>query len=345
MTTPAVAAGGAPPVVRGDYFVSVVAPLRDDAPILREFVEDVLGVLRTHYLNYELVLVDDGSTDTTPDVMAELLREHGSLRYVRLSRDYGEEIAITAGLDTVIGDFVVVMLPNTDPPALIPQFVQKARSGAGVVFGIRNTRRGDGPLTRVLARLWYAYSGRVLKLRVPRDSSQFRALSRPAVNAVVRMRDQYRYLRVLTGEIGYQATGVRYDEILRDARRGNRSLLARSRTTLDIIFSSSTHPLRMATYLGLATSVANLLWAVVAALGGAALGDARGDGVARGLVLQVALVFFVLMAVLTVFGEYLGQVHAESRDRPLYHVLEERDSPLRIVSESRRNVVTHSLTD
>ena len=344
--TPGATAGGgsAPPAVRADYFVSVVAPLRDDAPILREFVEDVLGVLRANYLNYELVLVDDGSDDATPSIMSELLAEHGSLRCIRLSRDYGEEIAITAGLDTVIGDFVVVMLPNTDPPALIPQFVQKARSGAGVVFGIRNRRQGDGPLARALARLWYVYSGRVLKLRVPRDSSQLRALSRPAVNAVVRMRDRYRYLRVMTGDIGYQATGIRYDEILRNPRRRRRSLLERGRTTLDIIVSNSTHPLRTVTYLALLASVANLAWAGARALG-RAVDDDRVVSELTGLSLQLAFMFFLVTAVLTVIGEYVGQVHHEQRDRPLYHVLEERDSPLRIVSESRRNVVMQSVTD
>jgi dolichol-phosphate mannosyltransferase len=338
-----VAPPAAPPAVRADYFVSVVAPLHDDAAIAREFVTDVVGVLRANYLNYELVLVDDGSEDDTPRIMSELLTEHGSLRYVRLSRDYGEEIAITAGLDTVIGDVVVVMLPNSDPPALIPQFVQKARSGAGVVFGIRNQRTGEGPLTRGLVRLWYAYSGRVLKLRVPRDSSQFRALSRPAVNAVVRIRDRYRYLRVISGDIGYQATGIRYDQILRNPRRRGRTLLQRARTTLDIIVSNSTHPLRSVTYLGLLASLANLAWAASATVRGS--DDLAGPGHLATLPLQLAFMFVIIMLVLTVIGEYVGQAHAEARDRPLYHVLEERDSPVRMVSESRRNVVTESVAE
>ena len=325
-----------------DCFVSVVAPLRDDAPIVRGFVEDVIGVLRASYTNYELVLVDDGSHDETVDVVLQLLKEQECVRLVRLSREFGEEIAITAGLDSVIGDFVVVMLPNTDPPALIPTFVQKVRTGAGIAFGIRRTRAGDSLLVRIFARLWYLYSGRFLKLRLPRNSSQYRALTRAAVNAHVRIRDRYRYLRMLSADVGYQAAGIYYDEILRNPRRRQRSFLQRVGVTIDIIVSNSTHPLRTITWLGVIASVLNVLYAgyVVFAFVRA---DDRMAEAWTALSLQSAAMFFFVLVILTVMSEYVGHILVESRDRPLYHVLEEHESPVRIATASRRNVVTESV--
>ena len=328
--------------VLADCFVSVVAPLRDDAPIVRAFVEEVLGVLRASYTNYELVLVDDGSEDGTDRIVSELLARFECVRYIRLSREFGEEIAITAGLDSVIGDFVVVMLPNSDPPALIPTFVQKVRAGAGIAFGIRQNRVGENLLVRFLVRLWYWYSGRFLKLRLPRNSSQFRALTRAAVNAHVRIRDRYRYLRMLSADVGYQATGVHYVQIIRNPARRGRSLLSRIGVTLDIVVSNSTHPLRTVTYLGVLASLLNIAYVGYVVV----VYVSRHGRVAEGwttLSLQSAAMFFFVLLILTVMSEYLGHILVESRDRPLYYVLEERESPVRIATAQRRNVVTESV--
>ncbi len=326
--------------VVSDCFVSVVAPLRDDETIVEDFVHEVITILRTAYANYELVLVDDGSTDATLDVATSLLSRIECIRLIRLSRAFGEEVAITAGLDTVIGDFVVVMLPNHDPPALIPTFVSHARQGVEVVFGIRRERVGEPWHTRLAARVWYWYAARFLRLRLPRDSSQFRALSRQAVNALVQIRDKFRYLRLLSADVGYAHAGIHYDPIRRNPRKPQRSFSSRLGVTLDLIISNSQHPLRMVTGLGILGGVLNLLYA-----GYVMLVYLFKDDVAAGwttLSLQSAGMFMLLFLILAVLSEYLGHILVESRDRPLYYVLEERNSPVVVADQERRNIVGES---
>src|SRR5262249_14294661 len=157
-----------------DTFVSVVAPLRNDAGLLEAFVAELMEVLRSRYANYEVVLVDDASSDTTPAIVRRILDRYECVRYLRLSRHFGEEVAIAAGLAAVIGDFVVVMLPNTDPPSLIPVFIDRARESGGVVFGIRTTRAGESMAVRAGAAIWYWSVRRILGLDLPKDASQFR---------------------------------------------------------------------------------------------------------------------------------------------------------------------------
>ena len=120
-----------------DRFVSVIAPLYNVEELIVSYIEDTINVLNKHYTNYELVLVDDGSEDNTVELVTSLLNEYEGIRLLRLSREFGEEIAITAGLDTVIGDFTIVMLPHMDPSDKIPELVQHCIDGSDVVFGIR----------------------------------------------------------------------------------------------------------------------------------------------------------------------------------------------------------------
>lgn len=323
-----------------DCFVSVVAPVHNDATIVQNFVAETVAVLREQYANYELVIVDDGSTDDTFDRLSKVIDEYDSVRIIHLSRAFGEEIAISAGLDSVIGDFVVVILPNTDPPALIPAFVEKARAGAGVVFGVRKSRRGESLLMRTAAKAWYWYSHRFLHLDLPPNSTQFRALSRQAVNAVVRIRDRHRHLRILSGDIGYTHAGIEYEPIARNPDKPARTFLSRVAVSIDIIVSHSSHPLRIVTTLGIAGGTLNVLYAIYVV----SIYLFKPD-VAAGwttLSLQNAGMFFLLFVILTVLSEYIGHILVESRDRPLYYVLEERNSRRAVAPDARRNVVTES---
>ena len=327
---------------RADCFVSVVAPLLNDAAIVRSFVDEVLAVLRRSYLNYELVLVDDGSHDDTAQVVDALLPTVECVRYLRLSRTFGEEIAISAGLDTAIGDYVVVLLPNTDPPALIPTFVDRVRANGGIAYGIRTNRVGEHFLIRLGARAWYWYAHRFLHLNLPRNSSQYRSMARQAVNAMVRIRDRNRYLRLLSTDVGYASVGIPYEQIQRNPRRPVRGFLERVNVTLDIIVTNTAHPLRIVTYIGLFASCFNALY--VAYVVGIYI--ARDGRLAEGwatLSLQNSSMFFFTFLILTILSEYIGRILIEMRDRPLYNVMYEAESPVHIASEQRRNIVTTSV--
>lgn len=344
MSAPAPAApAAAAATVDPDLFVSVVAPLRDDADIVAAFVAETLAMLRAHYANYELVLVDDGSTDATVAVVTDLLGRHDGLRLIRLSRSFGSEIAISAGLESAIGDYVAVMLPDSDPPALVPQMVEQARAGAGIVFGIRRSRAGEPFLLRAGTAAFYWLCNRVFRLHFPRDSTHFRVLSRQAVNAILQIRDGLRYLRTLGAYVGYANESITYDLLARRARPRRKTLGEALRLAFSILVANSFQPLYLAVALGLLLTVANVCY-----LGYVVAVYLFKPHVAEGWTTQSLVMggmFGALSLILTVIAAYLGRLLAESRDRPLYYVLDERTSALPLETAARRNVVAEAVRE
>lgn len=323
-----------------DVFVSVVAPLEDDADVLPAFVQEVHGVLEASYANYELVLVDDGSTDGTPTAVGALLAAHRCVRYIRLSRRFGREVAIAAGLDTVIGDYTVVMLPASDPPALVPELVRRARGGKGIVYGRREDRSDDPLWSRLGSAAYWAVASRLLGVEAPRDVTSFQALSRQAVNALTRIRDKYRSLRLLTTVAGYEAEAIPYRPVERRAKPRRRGLVASLSLAIELVVSQTTRPLRIASALGLVASALNLLYMVYVVTVYLVKRGVQAGWTTTSL--QLSGMFFLLFVILAVLAEYVGRVLEETRDRPLYHVLEERNSNVMVADADRRNVVQES---
>ena len=321
----------------GECFVSVVAPVHNDSEIVQAFITEVIKVLRHNYVNYELVLVDDGSDDDTVRTIYVLLDKYECIRVIRLSRECGEETAISAGLDSVIGDYVVVMLPNSDPPQVIPEIVRQARNGAGIVFGVNNNRSNYSLMMRAGSSLFHWYCKMILKLNLPRGSTQFRVLSRQAVNAVIQSRGKYRYLRILSSRIGYLTESFVYEPINRNETSRKRSLFEAASIAMNIIIKTSRHPLRFVSWLGVGAGILNIVYTSFVVYS-----YIFGDEIARGwttLSLQSAAMFFFVFVILTVMSEYIGHILFESEDRPLYYVLEERNSSVLIANGERRNVV------
>lgn len=326
---------------RAAGFVSVVAPLHDDADIVQSFVEDVLRMLAAHYDDYELVLVDDGSRDETAQCVTVLLGRHRSVRLIRLSRSFGQEIAISAGLEAVIGDFVVVMLPDSDPPALVPEMVERARRGAGIVFGIRRNRASEPLILRIGASGFYWLSNNVFKLNLPKDSTHFRVMSRQAVTALNQIRDRTRYLRTLSGYVGYASQSVPYEQIRRRSPPRTKSLVEAVSLALGILASNSLQPLRLVSWMGILLSAANALY--IAYIGAIVLFKPT---VAEGwttVSTQVSVMFLFLFLMLSVLSAYLARLLEEGRDRPLYFIMEERNSSVPLYDAERRNVVTEAV--
>ena len=167
-------------LMKSDCFVSVVAPVQDDASIIETFIRETVDILGENFKNYELVLVEDGSRDDTVRKIQGLLGVYRGIRLIELSRRFGTDIAISAGLESVIGDYVVVMVPAMDPPSLIPPLVERSLSGIDVVFGVRNSPNNDGWLFRTCSRVFHLYCERILRLKLPRNSTQLRCMSRKA---------------------------------------------------------------------------------------------------------------------------------------------------------------------
>jgi glycosyltransferase involved in cell wall biosynthesis len=323
-----------------DCFASVVAPLFNDADIVVPFLRDVAAVLKRNYENYELVLVDDGSTDDTAARVVALLGEERCIRLIRLSRHFGRDVAISAGLDTAIGDFVVVLIPENDPPELIPRFIESCRKGAGIVYGIRARRPAEPLYLSIGTRLFYWYFNRIVGVDLPRNSTDFRAYSRQSVNAITRIKDRLRYLRTFGGYVGFGGEPLVYEPRSRRPRARSRSPGEAVALAINMTVANSTQPLRIVSLMGLALSGLSGLHVVYVLL-------ARlfAPHVAEGWTTQqvyVSVMFMFLFVMLATLCEYIGRLLGEVKDRPLYFVLEERTSSVLLVDEQRKNVVTES---
>jgi dolichol-phosphate mannosyltransferase len=322
--------------IDSDVYVSVIAPLHNDADIVDDFAAELVDALRSRFANYEVVLVDDGSTDETVGRVSRLLEAHDRLRLIRLSRRFGQEIAISAGLDSVIGDFVVVILPASDPPALVPEMVEKALGGAEMVFGIRRDRSSDPLFLRIGAALFYGYCNRVLRLDLPKNSTHFRVMSRRVVNALVQIKDRGRYLRTLTQHVGYRSVPFPYDLVERRKDPRKKGLVEAIDLALNIVVTNSARPLRMASSIAILLAAAHGFFAL-----GIGVLFFSGRNVALGSLpttVGLGFVFFIL----AVLCEYVGRVVDESKGRPLYYVMEERKGSAPLLEERQRNVVTES---
>jgi glycosyltransferase involved in cell wall biosynthesis len=323
--------------MRCDTLVSVVAPLQDDGPVLRAFVADAVAVLGEHYADYELVLVDDGSTDGTIVVVEELLRSYACLRLIRLSRRFGADVAITAGLDAAIGDYVAVMRPQSDPPGEIPAMVRAARRGtAASCWGPRRARRGAGPWCG-----WGAWpsSGRSAGCCPPPPRpTRPASASCPArpVNAITRIKSKYRHVGFLSCAVGSAAAPHPYEQIARSPRRIIRPLREAVDEAISLLVTNSFIPLRVASYVGTFAGFLNLAYVVYILLV-----NLVKRQVAEGwttLSLQISAMFFFVFLNLAIISEYVAHLMQEALDRPLYHVLDERASTVRVTDPERRNV-------
>ncbi len=322
------------------YFVSVVVPLQDDADLLAKFVDDLSRVLREHWVNYEVVLVDDGSRDSTREVVTTLLSRHECLRYLRLSRRFGPELAILAGTDGVIGDVVVVLEPESDPPELLPRFVEAARSTGGIVFGVRKKRLEQGALYRMCRLFFVRIVARMFDFDLPDEASLYMAFTRQALNAIMQIKDKARALRIFSVVVGFPRQRIEYDPLPRRTPLRRKSVAEGVDRGVSLIVTNSTRPLRYVAVLGLFASFLNLLYLVYVFLV-FLFKEHRAEGWVTTSV-AISGMFFVVFLILTVFAEYFGRLLEETRDRPLYFVAEERSSSVVIADATRRNVVSES---
>ena len=315
-----------------EALISIVAPLEADAnaAAIEAFVEETATIVRQVAAHYEIILVDDGGGDAIVEKVRELLARHDFLRFLRLSRHFGEETAIAAGLDVAIGDYVIVMLPNMDPPALIPQFIEHARSEADIVYGVRLHRKNEPFWYRIGARLFYWYINSVVRAGIPEDSTQFRCMSRQVVNAITQMRGGDQYLRLLTSYIGFRKQALPYSPINRTGLpsirpKGEAAHLARA-----LIMDHTTHPLRFVLRTGVLLAIVNFILVMVRTSGGDVVGQRHN-----------AIAFLVVAIMIATVGEYVGALLPRLRDRPAYYVREEQTSSV-LLREERKNVVSGS---
>jgi len=291
----------------------------ESLPLLQPRIAAVLDGLAADGVGGGVLYVDDGSSDATWEVMQRLAATDGRIGLLRLSRNFGKELALTAGLDRIDeGAALILDADGQDPPELIPQFVAKWREGYDDVHGTRLEREGEGWIKRSTAHAFYRVIGRLSKTPIPADTGDFRLLSPRSLAALRQLRERHRFMKGLFGWVGFNRVAIAYHREPRAAGRSKFNFWRLWNLALEGITSFSTAPLRLATYLGLVTALIAFAygsWVILKAL-------LWGDAVAGWPTMMAVILFLggIQLIALGLIGEYLGRLYEESKQRPLYLV-------------------------
>jgi len=302
---------------------SIVVPVFDEAEVLPALVgrlREVMGLLDGPA---EVVLVDDGSGDGSFAVMAAVSAEDPRFKVLQLSRNFGHQIAITAGMDAAAGAAVIVMDADLqDPPEVILEMVARWREGYEVVYAVRERREGETFFKRRSATLFYGLQRRLAEVDLPVEVGDFRLVDRRALDAFLQMRERNRYVRGMFAWVGFRQTSVAYTRGAREAGESKYPLRKMVRLAVDGFVGFSTVPLRFALTLGLVMAAAAVLYGVVAIVLKLA-GLSLVPGYAS-LLVTITFLSGVQLAVMGMVGQYVARIYDEARARPLYLIRETR---------------------
>ena len=297
--------------------LSVVVPAFNEEEVLPAFHARLSTVLSSLDMEGEIVYVNDGSTDRTLEIIHELKRKDRRISIIDLSRNFGKEIALTAGLDHAGGDAVVVIDADLqDPPELIHELIKQWQQGYEVVYATRTRREGESAVKKVTAYGFYRLIQRISRVKIPEDTGDFRLLSRRAVDGLVKLREQHRFMKGLYAWIGFPQKAVLYRRDPRYAGQTKFNYWRLWNFALEGITSFTIAPLKMATYLGLFTAFGAFLYG-----SGLIIGTLLyGNPIAGYPSIMVTILFLggIQLITLGIIGEYLGRMFDEAKGRPLY---------------------------
>jgi dolichol-phosphate mannosyltransferase len=296
---------------------SIVAPVFNEVGSLPELHRRVRQVMEGLGETWELILIDDGCTDGSTQAMAALAAEDEHVRPLYFARNFGHQIAVTAGLDNSRGEAVVVIDADLqDPPEVIPELVAKWREGYEVVYAVRKEREGETWFKRVTASIFYRVISRITDVKIPLDTGDFRMLDRQVVDTLNQMRERHRFLRGMASWVGFRQAGVPYKRAARFTGMTKYPFRKMLRLALNAVTGFSYFPLQIATYLGFVSAgISALAIPVVIIL--RLLGSRAFTGQATTL---IAVLFLggVQLISLGILGEYIGRLYDEAKGRPLY---------------------------
>ncbi len=302
--------------------LSVVVPLYNEQGNVAPLLQRIGGVterLRDAF-DFEIVLVNDGSTDDTLAAIRDEMRRRRHVVLVNLSRNFGHQLAATAGIEIARGDAVVLMDGDLqDPPELVDAFVRKWREGYDVVYAVRRSRRGESPFKVATARAFYRIIKRMTKVAIPLDTGDFRLMSRRVVEALRRSPERHRFLRGMVSWVGFNQIAIEYDRDVRHTGTTKYPLPKMIRFAMDGITSFSDIPLRFASYFGFTVSAVAFVYALIVIA--FKLFSLKPPGYTPGWASTIVAVLFlggVQLMSLGILGEYLGRVYDEVKGRPLY---------------------------
>lgn len=328
-----------PWAARGNPDLSVVIPLYNEHEVIALMYERLTSVLAGLDISYEIVLVDDGSRDGTPHAMKTLAENDSTVTAVFLSRNFGKEAGLTAGLDHARGAAVIFMDADLqDPPELIPQMLEAWRAGADVVSMRRRSRAGESWLKRHSAHCFYRLLNGISDVDIPADTGDFRLLSRKAVEAVQQLPERNRYMKGLFAWVGLPTTVIEYDREPRAAGVTKWDYLALINLAFEGITSFSTAPLRLAMAGGLLTALAGVLYTLWIVIKASILGDpVQGY---PSLISAITILGGAQLLSIGLLGEYMGKTYYEAKQRPVYLLREVITSRSRRPTAARRTATS-----
>jgi polyisoprenyl-phosphate glycosyltransferase len=302
---------------------SIIAPIYNELENIPELHRRVSEIMDSTSEPWELILVDDGSTDGSTEVIRDLAQKDPCVRPVIFARNFGHQIAITAGWDYARGDAVVIIDADLqDPPELILEMAKKWKEGYEVVYAVRTEREGESWFKLWTASLFYRLIYRITDVKIPLDTGDFRLMDRKVVNVLRQMRERHRFPRGMSAWVGFKQVGVEYKRAARKAGETKYPFRKMFRLALNAITSFSYFPLQVATFFGFASAgIAIIAIPVVVAL------RLAGSHFFEGQTTTLISVLFlggVQLISLGILGEYVGRLYDEAKGRPLYIV---RDAP------------------
>jgi polyisoprenyl-phosphate glycosyltransferase len=308
----------------GGPVLSIVVPMYNEQENVAPLLQRIVAVAQAlpDRPAYEIVLVNDGSSDGTADAIRREMKRHRNVVLVNLSRNFGHQLAATAGIELAAGDAVVLMDGDLqDPPELIGAFIAKWRAGYDVVYAVRRTRKGESAFKVWTAQLFYRIIKRLTNVAIPVDTGDFRLMSRRVVEALRRSPERHRFLRGMVSWVGFNQIGVEYDRDERYSGTTKYPLPKMIRFAIDGITSFSDIPLRFASYFGFVVSALAFIYALIVVV--AKLFRANPPAYTPGWASTIVAVVFlggVQLISLGILGEYLGRIYDQVKGRPLYLV-------------------------
>jgi polyisoprenyl-phosphate glycosyltransferase len=304
----------------GRMFLSIVVPCCNEEEGLREFHRQMTVAARVLCgEKFELILVDDGSTDNTWKLINQLSAEDRNVVAVRLSRNHGHQLALTAGLSTVRGDLVLVIDADLqDPPELLgPMYDLMVREEADVVYGLRRSRAGESQFKKKSAQAFYRLLAHLTRVHIPVDTGDFRLMSRRISDQVVQMPEHDRFIRGMVAWLGFKQVAYEYDRNPRFAGTTKYPLLKMIGFAADALISFSMVPLRIATYMGALLTTVLTIVGIVSVISWILSGTVPGW---TSLTLLLVMISSVQLLVLGLIGEYVGRTYIQSKNRPLFMI-------------------------
>ena len=305
--------------------LSIVAPAYNEAENIDEFYSRILESTKDLNLDIEIIYVNDGSLDKTIDVIYKQKENNDHITAIDLSRNFGKEIALTAGLDYSSGDAVVVIDTDLqDPPELIPKLVENWNDGYDVVNAKRIKREGESSLKKITSYIYYRVLFRLSDISIPKDIGDFRLLDRKALDALLKLREKHRYMKGLFVWVGFKQKEIEYEREARFKGKTKLNLLSLFNLAFDGLTSFSIMPLRLASIIGFLSAVTGFLYGATIVIKTIFF----HEPVAGFTSLVVLITFFggIQLLSIGIIGEYIGRIFNETKNRPLYIVKNIRHS-------------------